>query len=241
MAKDTYYFQHDYEPTSDPKMQALLNKYDWHGYGLFWRIIEMLHSDESHKLARKKFIYLSLCNKSTSVQQVLQFVDDCINDFELFSADIDFFWSERVIRNVEKWKKNSENKSFAGKESARLRAEKKLTPVQQTSTGVQQNPTNEIKGKEIKEEESILNERDLVLQIWLNETLVDQFTLEAFCKNSGCEVAQYEEGLKKFFTTARAGEDWRHIKEFKKHAVNWSRTYKPESAPKLTKYNPVKD
>ena len=41
--KETFYFQHDYEPTSDPKMQALVGEYGAAGYGVSWSIIEMLH------------------------------------------------------------------------------------------------------------------------------------------------------------------------------------------------------
>ena len=153
MSKETYYFQHDYEPTADPKIQALIKKYDWTGYGLFWRICEMLHSDETHKLPLKKYLYISLSNNSTSVEQVLSFVKDCISDFELFESDNDFFWSKRVFKNIDRRNDISEKRSFAGKESARKRAEQK----QQNSTSVQQNPTKEIKEKEIKENNTLLS------------------------------------------------------------------------------------
>jgi hypothetical protein len=154
--KETFYFSHDYEPTSDPKIQALINQFGWMGYGLFWRIIEMLHSDQDHKLPKKKYLYLSLVNNSTGVQhtstpveQVSTFVEQCITDFELFVTDGDFFWSNRVLSNIEKRQEVSENRSKAGKRSAELRkGKKKSTLVQQVSTGVQQNPTKERKGKE---------------------------------------------------------------------------------------------
>jgi hypothetical protein len=120
--KDTYYFQHDYEPTADPKIQALLHKFGGLGYGLWWRIIEMLHSDELHKLQRKKFIILAIAGQmSTSVEIVNQFIDFCVNDVELLFADEEFLWSDRVNRNIDKRLKLSHKRSLAGKKSAELR------------------------------------------------------------------------------------------------------------------------
>lgn len=142
--KETFYFSHDYEPTSDPKIQALIKDFEWSGYGLFWRIIEMLHSDELHKLPKKKFIFISLSSNSTTVEQVMNIVEHCITEYELFSTDGDFFWSDRVLRNIDKRNLSFENKSKAGKASAESRKN------QQRSTGDEQKPTKERKGKESK-------------------------------------------------------------------------------------------
>ena len=101
--KDTYYFSHDYNPTSDPKIQALIGEYGAVGYGIFWRIVEMLHEDELHKLQCKKYIYLALAKQMlTSVEQVESIIKNCIDTYELFKSDNDFFWSERVMRNINK-------------------------------------------------------------------------------------------------------------------------------------------
>ena len=151
--KDTFYFSHDYEPTSDPKIQAMLGQFGAIGYGLYWRIIEMLHSDNEHKLKKKQYIYLALAQQMlTDVEQVTTFVEQCINVFELFESDQNNFWSDRVKRNIEIRNINSANKSKAGKISAEMR--KKATGVEQVLTGVQQNPTKERKGKERKEKKN---------------------------------------------------------------------------------------
>jgi len=55
--KESYYFSHDYEPTSDPKIAALLGEFGAVGYGIFWRIVEMLHSSKDHQIPKKKYIY----------------------------------------------------------------------------------------------------------------------------------------------------------------------------------------
>jgi hypothetical protein len=152
--KDTFYFQHDYEPTADPKIQALLHKFGGIGYGLWWRIIEMLHSDEKHKIQHKKYIILAIAGQmSTTVEQVQEFLNFCINDVELLISDGEYFWSERVNRNIDKRNDISLKRSFAGKKSAEQR-NTSSTNAEQVLTSVQQNPTKKRKGKEIKEKES---------------------------------------------------------------------------------------
>lgn len=161
--KDTYYFQHDYNPTSDPKVQALIGEYGAIGYGIYWRIVEMLHEDELHKLQCKKFIYIALAKQMlTSVEQVESIIKNCIEIYELFKSDNDFFWSERVMRNIDKRTEISNKRSKAGKISAESR--KNATSVEHVSTSVEQNPTKERKVKEIKvkenkEEYNILSEQ----------------------------------------------------------------------------------
>lgn len=151
--KDTYYFSHDYNPTSDPKIQALIGEHGAVGYGLYWRIVEMLHEEGTHKLPCKKYIYLALAKQmSTSVEQVEIIVKCCIELCELFVSDNELFWSERVLRNIEKRTEISNKRSEAGKKSAELR--KISTNVEQVSTSVQQNPTKERKVKENKVNEN---------------------------------------------------------------------------------------
>ena len=163
--KDTYYFSHDYNPTSDPKIQALIGEYGAVGYGIFWRIVEMLHEDELHKLQCKKYIYLALAKQMlTSVEQVESIIKNCIDTYELFKTDGDFFWSERVMRNINKRAELSNKRSKAGKMSAEMR--KNSTSVEQVSTSVQQNPTKERKVKENKvNEKKENNNEDWILKV----------------------------------------------------------------------------
>lgn len=152
--KDTFYFQHDYEPTADPKIQALLHKFGGLGYGLWWRTIEMLHSDEQHKIEHKKYIYLAIAGQmSTSVEVIEEFLFFCIKEVELLNSDGKYFWSDRVNRNIQKRNDISTKRSFAGKKSAELR-NISSTNAEQVLTDVQQNLTKKRKVKEIKEKEN---------------------------------------------------------------------------------------
>jgi hypothetical protein len=123
--KDSYYFPHDFEPTSDPKIQAFIGEFGAIGYGVYWRLIEMLHSDKDHHLPMEKYIYLSVASQmSVSVEQVEKIIISCVEPYKLFSADGYLFWSERVFRNFTKREEISAKRSKAGKASAKKRAEK---------------------------------------------------------------------------------------------------------------------
>lgn len=146
------YFSHDYYATLDPKIIALLGDYGAVGYGIYWRIVEMLHAEESHTLPLKDYIYKALAQQMvTSVEQISTIINDCINVYELFIACDDCFYSKRVNDNIQKMEETKEKRSRAGKISAELR--KNSTHVQQNLTSVQQNLTqsNKIKENKIKE------------------------------------------------------------------------------------------
>jgi hypothetical protein len=63
MNKDAYYFAHDYEPVNDPKISAMMDDFGASGYGYYWRIIEMLHSESTHKLPLKPLIYKAIAKQ----------------------------------------------------------------------------------------------------------------------------------------------------------------------------------
>jgi len=125
--KDTFYFPHDYEPTSDPKITAMLGDYGATGYGLYWRIVEMLHSNEEHRLPKEQYLFKALSNQlAIDVNQIIKFVNDCVSVYKLFESDDEFFFSNRVFKNIDKREKIVEQRSIAGKASALKKAEQKL-------------------------------------------------------------------------------------------------------------------
>lgn len=147
MKKDTFYFPHDYSCTNDPKIQALLGKHGATGYGVFWRLVEMLHEDPKHKLPLKKYIFDAVGSQlKVDPDLVLEIVEYLSDTCELFKTEGDNFYSERVLENMEKRDAIREKRSFAGKKSAKIRSEK--------STHVEQKPTKEKKVKESKVKES---------------------------------------------------------------------------------------
>lgn len=151
MVKESFYFAHDYEPTADPKLQALIGEYGATGYGIFWRIVEMLHADQSHSLPMKPFIFIAIARQMlTSVEQIESIVKYCITTCELFIEKDGFIYSERVNRNIEKRMEISNKRSIAGHIGAEMR--------KQTQAIAKQTQAKSSKGKERKVKEKKENE-----------------------------------------------------------------------------------
>lgn len=124
MANGSQYFPHDYATTNDPKIQALIGEHGAAGYGIYWRIVEMLHSNEDHILPLKKYIYLAIAKQMlTDAKQIEAILNDCINEYELIVSDGNNFWIERVLRNIETRQNISVKRSEAGKLGAEKRKE----------------------------------------------------------------------------------------------------------------------
>lgn len=116
MAKQAYYFPHDLDPTGDPKMAAMISEYGATGYGLFWRLVEMLHSDKNHRLPMKQYLYKGVAKQmGIEADFVASFASSCFKEFELFLSDGEYFWSDRVIKNIQNQSEKHINKSYAGK------------------------------------------------------------------------------------------------------------------------------
>ena len=94
--KDTFYFSHDYNARSDPKLQDVLITHGVAGLGVYWCIIEQMY-EQGGVLPLKscKSIAFALHVESKVVESI-------VNDFELFVNDGENFWSESVKKRLVK-------------------------------------------------------------------------------------------------------------------------------------------
>ena len=182
MKKDTYYFSHDYNARNDIKTQALLVEHGAAGYGVYWVIVEMLHEETNRKLLLNNLSFVVIARQaSTSVEQVKAIVECCL-EYELFIEEDGYFFSQRVLVNIDKRMQISEQRAEAGRRSAKSKrkaksqksstsveqnstsveesatsVEENATNAEETATSVQQNSTKERKGKERKVKETKIN------------------------------------------------------------------------------------
>ena len=154
--KKTFYFSHDFEPTSDPKIQALISEYGGLGYGIWWRIIEMLHSDDDHKLPKKQFLYRAIAGQMNCEYILIEeFIDFAIDILELLNTDGNYFWSNRVFKNFEQMDKERGWRSKGGINSANARKLKEAdlilsaTELNLSSAELSSSSSKEKKRKEI--------------------------------------------------------------------------------------------
>lgn len=146
-SEETYYFKHDYNARSDPKMKRLLSKHGMLGVGIYWSIIEDLYNNANALPTQYDVIAFDLRCDENVIRSV-------INDFDLFQVDEEYFGSPSVAKRLLK----REEKSLKAKRSADYRwslALKKDANAMQS-----QSDSNAIRRKEKKGEEIIIDNKE---------------------------------------------------------------------------------
>jgi len=104
MKKETYYFSHDSNASSDPKIVQLISIYGYAGYGRYWRLIEMMREQADLMLNLSgKYAVKGLAELlKMSEDEFITFIDDCVNEFHLFErTDDGKIYSQSLLRRME--------------------------------------------------------------------------------------------------------------------------------------------
>ncbi len=139
MAKDTYYFSHDYNARNDPKIRKLISVHGMIGYGIFWAIVEDLYQNANALPTDYDLIAFDMRTECDIVKSI-------VNDFELFIIDGNEFGSLAVERRL----CERDEKSGKARESAFKRWNKNKNDANALPTHCEPNAIKERKGKEIK-------------------------------------------------------------------------------------------
>lgn len=152
--KEAYYFSHDCNARNDPKMTAMRAVYGSEGYGWYWMLIEMMRESEAYKLdIQSKYAFnafaLQLQADRTRIEE---FINDCIEEFNLFQTDGAYLWSASLLRRMDKREQKSEARRKAAK--ARWDKEKQASgDDDENANGMQMHDdsnANAMQGKEKK-------------------------------------------------------------------------------------------
>jgi hypothetical protein len=174
MAKETYYFSHDYNARSDEKIKLLIRKHGMAGYGIFWAIVEDLYQNANALRIDYDGIAYDLRTDSDIVKSV-------INDFGLFVFEGECFGSMSVQDRLDL--RGLKSKKAA--ESANKRWAKNANVLKDDANALrsecESNAIKESKGKEIKEKE-IIAAKAAALENRKNEFIEE---LKPFSKNYG--------------------------------------------------------
>lgn len=110
MAKDTFYFSHDFNSRQDEKIKRLIRKHKMCGYGIFWSIIEDLYNNANALRLDYDGIAFDLHSDVETVKSI-------IHDFGLFIFNDETFGSLSIQRRIEE----RDAKSKKARESAYCR------------------------------------------------------------------------------------------------------------------------
>lgn len=138
--KDTYYFSHDFNARSDPKLQEVLFEHGVAGIGIYWILIENLYEQNG-------ILPLTYCKSIAFALRVeSKVIESIIFDFNLFENDGEKFWSNSVNARMGKRKEIKEKRKKAAISSWESRRIKQM----QSKPDAHAMDCNAIKGKESK-------------------------------------------------------------------------------------------
>ena len=123
---------------------------DQNGYGLYWAIIEMMRNEEDYKLNLNKNTYRAIKTLTNTNIDVEKYIQDCINEYELFKQENEKFYSKSLLRRMSEKDKKSE----IARERANKRWNNNALVMQKQCT------SNANKVKESKENENKINKKE---------------------------------------------------------------------------------
>lgn len=101
MAKETFYFSHDFNARSDRKMINLLMACGIEGVGIYWCIVEMLYEEGGYLMRTEcERIAFELRTDTDRINKVI--------NSSLFCRDEEKFWSESILKRLDIRKEKSE-------------------------------------------------------------------------------------------------------------------------------------
>jgi len=141
MSKDTFYFSHDYNTRSNPKIKRILKDFGAEGYGIYWMIVEDLYNNANALPTDYESIAYDLRTNENIVSCI-------INDYDLFIVNDDYFGSTSIEKRLDK----RAEKSKKARESANKRWNKNANALQTQSepNAIKESKVKDIKGKESK-------------------------------------------------------------------------------------------
>jgi len=189
MKKDSYYFPHFYNARSDRKMLRVRKELGVEGYGIYFMLLEVLREQTDFSYPMEDIDLLAEEFKTSE-----QKVRTVICNYSLFQVNAEeFFYSEKLIQNLQPYIESSERARAAAKKrwdkvkGLNANAYANALPEQSKSNASQ----NAKRGEERKGEESYLEALKKPTKK-TNKPLVNNFkkwSLEEF-KN---EVAEFGE------------------------------------------------
>jgi uncharacterized protein YdaU (DUF1376 family) len=148
MAKDTYYFSHDYNARSDDKVKRLIRHSGMEAYGIYWAIIEDLYNNANELKLDYEGIAYDLRCKAELVRSVICDFDLFVIDGKVFgSASVERRLNERMAKSKKaaesakhRWAKKQEADAIAQEKDAKALQTHKEPTVEQQQEPEQQEP-----------------------------------------------------------------------------------------------------
>ena len=96
-----HWFKHDFYTCNDQKMQRLDFKYPVVGYGIFFKVIELLYQNNGKLEYDLDFI-------SSIIRYDKDVINSVLNDFDLFTIEDEVLSNKRVLESIKEITEKSE-------------------------------------------------------------------------------------------------------------------------------------
>ncbi|MEO7048903.1 MAG: Lin1244/Lin1753 domain-containing protein [Ferruginibacter sp.] len=122
MAKETFYFRHDYNARNDDKILELRAKFGSEGYGIFWMIIETMAENENGGAKASLMGGLSL-GYGVAMGRLMEIIGCCLS-IGLLYEDAGYYYSKRLLthkefrKNLSQFGSEGANKRWGGNRGA---------------------------------------------------------------------------------------------------------------------------
>lgn len=172
VTKNAYYFSHDSNARTDPKILALINDFGMEGYGRYWVIVEMLSEQKDYELSLSDWVFSALAMQWQCERNAAKdFVYACVSDYELLASDGEVFWSNSLKKRMGFRDERRRKRSEAAKKAAAVRwgndenvsdgnADAMQTQCDSMRMDAKESKVKESKGKKRKENSIATNKFD---------------------------------------------------------------------------------
>lgn len=155
---DEVYFSHDADARNDLKILAMRNDFGLKGYGLFWAIIEFMRMETGYRLKQEDCTWKGIAKQMDCKPELVEdFVMKSIKEYHLFESDDEYFWSESLLRRMEKRDEIKKKRQDAARK--RWDTQELDQEESKSSAKAMQNDAKKRKGKERKGKERKGKER----------------------------------------------------------------------------------
>ena len=149
------FFKHQVNALDDEKLFKLFRKEGMAGYGVWWRLLEMLGGVKEHRLQRD---YEDIAFKMYH-PDLAELIKRVVEDYGLFKTNKDYFWNSSFMSQMEDLNARYQKRAAAGSKGGKRKAELK----QSQSNAIAMLPENDSNATidKIREEESRIDSKDI--------------------------------------------------------------------------------
>lgn len=215
--KESFYFKHDYNARSDERILRLRRNYpDGSGYGIFWMLVEKLAESSEARLKLSNIEDIAF-----DMQIPCDRIADVINKYDLFKIEGDYFWSPRLISDLQERDEKSKKAKLAAKTRWDKEAKLMQTHSKRNTDAMQGEERRGEERKEKKGEEQKKTAAEKILRILkLPQTFPVKMIEDLILKYSEVDLEAIALKVSGKYSGKSGGDLWAVF-------VNWCATEKP--------------